>query len=112
MRAAGHAPVRLSRGEMRSMYWTVAQLVTHHAVNGCNMQTGDLLGTGTLSGPSRDSFGSLLELTEGGKTPINLPNGESRTFLQDGDEILMKALAQAEGYRSIGFGDCRARIVG
>ena len=112
MRAAGHAPFRLSRGEMRSMYWTVAQLVTHHAVNGCNMQTGDLLGTGTLSGPSRDSFGSLLELTEGGKTPINLPNGESRTFLQDGDEILMKALAQAEGYRSIGFGDCRARIVG
>ena len=112
MRKAGAAPVRLSRGPMTAMYWTAAQLVTHHTANGCNLQPGDLLGTGTLSGPERESFGSLLELSQGGKTPIELPNGETRSFLEDGDEIIMTARAEAEGRRSIGFGECRARIRG
>ena len=110
MRKAGVAPVRLSRGSMTAMYWTAAQLVAHHTANGCNLQPGDLLGTGTLSGPERESFGSLLELSQGGKTPIELPNGETRSFLEDGDEIIMTARAEAEGRRSIGFGECRARI--
>lgn len=111
MRAEGTAPFRLSRGPMTSMYWTAAQLIAHHTVNGCNLQAGDLLGTGTLSGARRDSFGSLLELTDGGKRAISLPNGEQRTFLEDGDEIVMTATAEAEGYRSIGFGECRATVV-
>lgn len=112
MRAAGHAPVRLSRGNMDAMYWTVAQLVAHHTVNGCDLQPGDLLATGTLSGPEPDSRGSLLELSSGGKSPILLPNGESRSFLEDGDEIAMTASATAPGMRSIGFGACRGRIAG
>jgi fumarylacetoacetase len=112
MRAAGEAPVRLSRGTMDAMYWTVAQLVAHHTVNGCDLHPGDLLATGTLSGPDPHSRGSLLELTEGGKTPIAFPGGETRTFLQDGDEVVMKARAEAPGRRTIGFGDCRAKIAG
>lgn len=112
MRAAGHAPMRLSEGTMDAMYWTVAQLVAHHTVNGCDLRAGDLLATGTLSGPEPSSRGSLLELTEGGKAPFSLPGGETRTFLEDGDEITMKAFARARGRRSIGFGECRARISG
>lgn len=112
MRGAGEAPFRLSRGPMTAMYWTAAQLVAHHSVNGCNLNPGDLLGTGTLSGAERESLGSLLELTKGGKTGIALLNGERRTFLLDGDEIIITAMAQAKGYRSIGFGECRARIAG
>ena len=112
MREAGAPSFRLSRGPMTAMYWTAAQLIAHHTCNGCNLQPGDLLGTGTLSGPERESFGSLLELSQGGKTPIQLPNGETRTFLLDGDEIVMTAHAEAEGRRRIGFGECRARIRG
>jgi fumarylacetoacetase len=97
---------------MDAMYWTVAQLVAHHTVNGCDLHTGDLLATGTLSGPEPGSQGSLIELTEGGKAPIALRGGETRTFLQDGDEMIMTALAAAPGRRSIGFGECRARIAG
>lgn len=93
------------------MYWTVAQLVTHHTASGCDLRPGDLLGTGTLSGEARESWGSLAELTEGGKTPIQLGNGEKRTFLEDGDEIVMTAHAEQDGCASIGFGECRARIV-
>ena len=110
MRAAGHAPQRLSKGPMGAMYWTAAQLIAHHTVNGCNLRPGDLLGTGTLSSEGRETFGSLLELSEGGKRPIELPGGETRTFLEDGDEIVMKAHAVREGYRTIGFGECRGRI--
>ena len=110
MRAAGHAPQRLSKGPMRAMYWTAAQLIAHHTVNGCNLRPGDLLGTGTLSSEGRETFGSLLELSEGGKRPIELPGGETHTFLDDGDEIVMKAHAVREGYRTIGFGECRGRI--
>ncbi|MXO58274.1 fumarylacetoacetase [Altererythrobacter salegens] len=112
MRAAGIEPHRLSKGPMSAMYWTAAQLIAHHTVNGCNLQPGDLLGTGTLSNETPDTFGSLLELSEGGKKAIELPGGETRTFLQDGDEIVMRAHAVREGRRTIGFGECRGRIVG
>jgi fumarylacetoacetase len=112
MRRKGHAPHRLSKGPMSAMYWTAAQLIAHHTVNGCNLRPGDLLGTGTLSSEGRETFGSLLELSEGGKRPIELPGGETRTFLEDGDEIVMKAHALREGFRTIGFGECRGRIRG
>ena len=92
------------------MYWTPAQLVTHHASNGCNLKTGDLLGTGTISGPTPDSAGSLLELSEGGKKPVMLPSNETRTFLEDHDALILRARAEADGFVSIGFGDCRGRI--
>jgi len=112
MRDAGQPPERLSKGPMTAMYWTAAQLVAHHTVNGCNLQPGDLLGTGTLSSETRETFGSLLELSEGGKQPLTLANGETRSFLEDGDEVIMTAHAVREGYRSIGFGECRGRIAG
>ena len=112
MRQAGLPPERLSKGQMTAMYWTAAQLVAHHTVNGCNLQPGDLLGTGTLSSEGRETFGSLLELSEGGKRPLTLPNGEIRSFLEDGDEVVMTAHAVREGCRTIGFGECRGRIAG
>ncbi|MGS1016507.1 fumarylacetoacetase [Allosphingosinicella humi] len=110
MRERGLAPHRLSRGPATNMYWTAAQIVTHHASNGCNLNPGDLLGTGTISAPSDDGFGSLLEITRGGKAPISLESGETRTFLQDGDEIALSGRASREGYVSIGFGECRGII--
>ena len=93
MRDAGLPPHRLSQGSTLAMYWTAAQLVAHHASNGCNLAPGDLLGTGTLSGPTESSFGSLMEITGSGSRPIRLPTGETRTFLEDGDEIIMRAHA-------------------
>ncbi|HEX7875506.1 MAG TPA: fumarylacetoacetase [Sphingobium sp.] len=110
MQAAGMAPVRLSKGTASAMYWTAQQILTHHASNGCNLNPGDLLGSGTLSGPERESYGSLMELTEGGARTIALPGGEARTFLENGDEVVLKAVARAEGYAPIGFGECRAVI--
>ena len=105
MRAAGEAPTRLTIGlASQAAYWTAAQLVAHHTVNGCNLRTGDLLGSGTLSGPTADSAGSLLELTQGGKTAIELPNGEKRTFLQDGDAIVLRGWCEKPGRMRIGFG--------
>jgi fumarylacetoacetase len=92
-------------------YWTLAQLVTHHTVNGCNLRPGDVLGTGTLSGPLPAQGGSMLELSAGGKQPINLPTGETRTFLQDGDTVILKAHAQRAGARRIGLGECRGTVV-
>jgi len=112
MRAAGLPPERLSKGPMTAMYWTAAQLIAHHTVNGCNLRPGDLLGTGTLSGETRDTFGSLLELSQGAKTPLVLANGETRNFLEDGDEVIMTAHAVRDGYRTIGFGECRGKIAG
>ena len=112
MRDAGLPPERLSKGPMTAMYWTAAQLVAHHTVNGCNLQPGDLLGTGTLSSEARETLGSLLELSNGGKEPIVLSNGETRSFLEDGDEVIMTAHAVGSGFRTIGFGECRARIAG
>jgi len=111
MRAAGAKPHCLSRGNACHAYWTVAQMVTHHSSNGCDLRAGDLFGSGTLSGPTPDSLGSLLELTESGRRPITLPNGETRRFLEDGDEVLLRARAEAPGVASIGFGDCRAVVL-
>ena len=104
------APVRLSRASFRDSYWTPAQLVAHHTSNGCNLRPGDLLGSGTLSGATPDSFGSMMELTQGGKNPLALPGGESRAFLEDGDEVIQRARCTREGYATIGFGEARGTI--
>lgn len=112
MQAAASAPHVLSRSTTRAaMHWTPAQLVTHHTCGGCNLAPGDLLGTGTLSGPDAAGAGSLLELTQGGRTPIALPEGETRTFLENGDRITLRAAARREGYRAIGFGNCTGTIL-
>lgn len=111
MRAAGAPPVRLSRGPATSMYWTIAQIVAHHASNGCDLQVGDLLGTGTISGPDRDSLGSLLEISRGGAEPLTLPGGETRSFLEDGDAVTLTGRAEAPGRVPIGFGACTATIL-
>jgi fumarylacetoacetase len=105
------APVRLSQSNFRDAYWTVAQMLAHHSSNGCNLQAGDLLGSGTQSGPGADQGGSLLELTQGGKRPITLPGGEARTFLQDGDRLILCAHAQRSGFRRIGLGDCASTVL-
>ncbi len=110
MQAAGHAGHRLSQSNFTDAYWTPAQLVAHHTVNGCNLRPGDVLGTGTLSGAAAAQGGSLLELSQGGKQSVLLPNGESRTFLQDGDTVILKAYAHAPGARRIGLGECRGTV--
>jgi fumarylacetoacetase len=106
MRSEGAAPHRLSRGSARDLYWTAAQLIAHHASNGCDLNPGDLLGTGTISGPAPESAGSLLELSAGGSKPITLPSGETRMFLQDGDEIVLRGRCARKGFVPIGFGPC------
>lgn len=111
MREAGAEPHRVSRGSFRSMYWTFAQMLTHHASNGCNLRPGDLLASGTVSGPEPEARGCLLEITSGGKDPLHLPSGESRTFLEDGDEVILRARCIREGAITIGFGECRGRVV-
>jgi fumarylacetoacetase len=111
MRAAGTPPHRVSRGNTRHAYWTMAQLVAHHSSNGCDLRPGDLCGSGTLSGPTPDSLGSLMELSGNGRSPIALPNGETRRFLEDGDEVLLCARAEAPGAVTIGFGSCRAMVL-
>lgn len=111
MRSERAAPHPLSHTSYRHAYWTAAQLVTHHTVNGCNLQPGDLLGTGTQSGPLPQEAGSLLELTAGGKQPIALPNGEQRTFLQDGDTLLMRAWCERPGAARIGFGEVAGGVL-
>lgn len=103
-------PVRLSRGNFRDMYWTVAQLVAHHTVNGCNLRPGDLLASGTISGPAKESRGCLLELTWRGTEPLALPNGETRRFLEDGDEVILRGYCEKEGLPRIGFGECRGVV--
>jgi fumarylacetoacetase len=105
MRAKKLAPARLSRCSFRDSYWTVAQLVAHQTSNGCNLQPGDLLGSGTLSGTEPGTAGSLLELTQGGKAPLTLPGGETRAFLADGDEVIQRGRCEAEGAVAIGFGE-------
>ncbi len=112
MRANGQAPMRLSGTNFsRSSYWTLAQLVTHHTVNGCNLQPGDLLGSGTQSGPAAGEEGSLIEMTRGGRQPITLPDGEQRTFLEDGDTVIFRARCEKPGAASIGFGEVVGTIV-
>ena len=111
MREAGTAPQRLSLSNYRDAYWTVAQLVAHHTVNGCNLRPGDFLGTGTLSGAQADEAGSLLELSAGGKAPITLANGERRVFLEDGDTIILRAAARRDGLPTIGFGEAAGTVL-
>jgi fumarylacetoacetase len=100
----------LSTSNYRDAYWTLAQLVAHHTVNGCNLQTGDLLGSGTISGPAPNQGGSLLELSQGGKQAVALGNGETRRFLDDGDSVILRARCRRDGYRDLGFGECRATV--
>ena len=111
LREKGLPPHRLGLSNAKNMYWTVAQMVTHHTCNGCNLQPGDLLGTGTISGPDEVSCGSILEATLGGKNPIVLASGEERRFLEDGDEVILRARGRREGFAPIGFGECRATIM-
>ena len=106
MLAKGEPAVRLTRSSFADSYWTPAQMLAHHASNGCNLQSGDLLGSGTQSGPNAGEGGSLLELSVGGKSPIRLPNGEERTFLQDGDCVILRGHCERAGARRIGFGEC------
>ncbi len=111
MRQRQLPPMRLCAGPASNLYWTVAQLIAHHTSNGCNLSAGDLLGTGTISGPSAGSFGSLMETSHGGRTPITLPSGETRSFLEDGDEVIMRATAAKVGRVAIGFGECRGIVL-
>jgi len=111
MRKQGLAPHRLSIGSALALYWTPAQLLTHHASNGCNLSPGDLMGSGTISAPFSDGCGSLLEITQGGRAPITLPSGEERRFLEDGDEVILCARARRGGATPIGFGQCRGQVV-
>ncbi|MEO7085572.1 MAG: fumarylacetoacetase [Gemmatimonadaceae bacterium] len=111
MRAAGETPVQVSKGSFTDMYWTLAQLVTHHASNGCDLRAGDLLGSGTVSGSTKESRGCLLERTWRGSEPIELPGGETRAFLADGDEVTLRGYCERDGYRRIGLGQCVGRVV-
>lgn len=112
MRAAGQPATRLMRSNFgQSAYWTLAQMLTHHASNGCNLQPGDLLGTGTQSGAEPSEGGSLLELSLGGKQVLTLPNGQTRTFVEDGDRVILRGHAVKDGARRIGFGDCSATVL-
>jgi fumarylacetoacetase len=111
MRAAGLAPLRLSTGNLRGLYWTLAQLAAHHASNGCSLRPGDLLASGTVSGPSKDARGCLLELTWRGRDPLTLPSGEERRFLEDGDEVIFRGVCRRAGAASIGFGECRGLVL-
>src|SRR6185437_13701576 len=107
MRGSGTGPARIVETNFRYAYSSFAQMVAHHASNGCNLQPGDLLGSGTVSGPTDESRACFMEHTE----PARLPNGDGRRYLEDGDEIIFKGRAKREGFTSIGFGECRARIV-
>jgi fumarylacetoacetase len=124
MRDDGIEPVRVSKGSFRHMYWTIAQMLTHHASNGCQLSSGDLMASGTVSGPERDARGCLLELTWAGdpwasppvkasgaeRAPLELPTGETRVFLADGDEVVIRGFCEREGFRRIGFGECRGIV--
>jgi fumarylacetoacetase len=111
MRRKGMQPHRLSKSSFVDAYWTIAQLLAHHSSGGCNLMPGDLLGTGTQSGPKPEQGGSLLELSQGGKTPIELPGGETRTFLADGDTVILRASCARDGARRIGLGTCVATVM-
>jgi fumarylacetoacetase len=110
MRATGNVPMRVSQGNMRDLYWSIAQLVTHHASNGCNLRPGDLLATGTISGPDEGSEGCLLEMKHRTE-PLRLPTGETRVFLEDGDQVTFRAFTQHPGLPRIGFGECTGAVI-
>lgn len=111
MRERGLAPHLLSRSNLRDLYWTPAQMLTHHASNGCNLVPGDLLASGTVSGAAKESRGCLLELTQRGSEPIALPSGEMRRFLEDGDEVILRGFCERPGAVRIGLGECRGMIL-
>jgi fumarylacetoacetase len=111
MREARCPPYRISQGNLRDLYWTFAQMLTHHTSNGCDLRPGDLLASGTVSGASPSAGGCLLERTRGGAEPILLPNGEQRTFLEDGDEVLLRAFCERPGAARIGFGECTGTVI-
>lgn len=111
MRDAGLAPVSLSKPKFRDQYWTIFQMLTHQGSNGCRIETGDLIGTGTISGPREDELGCLLEATLGGKTAFALPGGETRRYLEDGDEVILSARCSKPGHVGIGFGSCAGRVL-
>jgi fumarylacetoacetase len=110
MRGADIAPVQTSEGNLRDLYWTPAQLLTHHASGGCNLRPGDLLATGTISGLEEGSEGCLLEMKHRGE-PVKLPTGETRTFLEDGDQVIFRGYCKAPGLPRIGFGACTGKII-
>lgn len=105
------APVRVSQSDFASLYWTLSQMIAHHTSNGCPLLPGDLIGSGTVSGPEKQNQGCLLELTRRGADPLELPSGESRAFLEDGDEVILKGWCEASGFRRIGLGECRGMIL-
>jgi fumarylacetoacetase len=111
MRSEGTAPSKLSESSFKHSYWTVAQMVTHHTVNGCNFIPGDMLGSGTQSGPEHEEAGSMLELSRGGKETIELSNGEERKFLEDGDKVIMRGWCEADGFNRIGFGSVEGTVL-
>jgi fumarylacetoacetase len=111
MRAKGTTPFRLSQTSTATLYWTVAQMIAHHTSNGCNLNIGDLIGSGTVSGPEKSSWGSLLELSARGGEPIAMPSGEKRGFIEDGDEIIFRGFCAKDGYPRVGFGECRAVVL-
>ena len=111
MQAASMAPERLSISNFTDSYWTMAQMLAHHTVNGCNLRPGDFFGSGTMSGSTEGSRAALIEITSGGKDPVTLSNGETRTFLEDGDTIILKARCEREGCVSIGFGSCEGTLL-
>jgi fumarylacetoacetase len=111
MREAGIAPAVLGRSNFKDLYWTMAQMLTHHASNGCNLRAGDLLASGTVSGADQTARGCLLELTARGQNPVTLPTGEQRKFLEDGDEIILQGFCERNGFRRIGLGSCRGTIL-
>jgi len=111
MREKGMSPHRLSLSNVSHLYWTVAQMIAHHTCGGCNLQPGDIFGSGTISAPDPSGYGSMGELSDDGNKRIDLPSGETRTFIEDGDEIILRATARRDGFATIGFGECRGRII-
>lgn len=110
MRAAGRAPFRITDTNFKHMYWTFGQMLTHHTSNGCNLEPGDLLGSGTVSGPTDESRACIRELTVSGSEPLRLPDGEARAWLEDGDEVIFRARAERDGFVGVGLGECRGRV--
>ena len=110
MREAGHPPMTVSRSGLRDLYWTLAQMLTHHSSNGCNLRPGDLIASGTVSGPEKESRGCLLERAGRGSEPLTLPTGEARRFLEDGDEVIFRGHCEREGFVALGFGECRGVV--
>jgi len=111
MRAAGAAATRLSHSTFAHAYWTIAQMLAHHTVGGCNLAPGDLIGSGTQSGPGADEAAAMIEITAGGRQPVQLGNGERRTFLEDGDCVILRGWCEREGFARIGFGECRGTVL-